>query len=89
MKTVDNGMFVLDAKGMHMRFDILPYEQIGFNQFKNSELLRTKANKENEGIEYLKLAIETVKNNLDKFQYAAKETPDHVTITNTKSIVGI
>ena len=26
MKTVDNGMFILDAQGIHMRFDALPYE---------------------------------------------------------------
>jgi len=92
MKTVDNGMFVLDAKGMHMRFDILPYQkQIGFNEFKNSEfLLRTKANKQNEGEEYLKLALKLIEDNSDSFsEYTLKETPDHIKITDTKSIVGI
>lgn len=92
MKTADNGMFVLDAEGIHMRFDVLPYEkQIGLNQFKNSEfLLRTKENKQIEGEEYLKLALKVIEDNTDKFsEYTIKETPDHVKITNTKSIVGI
>ena len=92
MKTLDNGMFILDAKGIHMRFDILPYEkQIGFSQFKNNDfLIHTKASKQTQGEEYLKIALKIIENNTDKFsEYTIKETPKHIKLTNTKSIIGI
>lgn len=92
MKTVDNGMFILDAKGMHMRFDVLPYEKTvtNINLKINDFLVHTKRSKQIEGEEYLKLALKIIEDNTDKFsEYIIKETPDHINITNTKSIVGI
>lgn len=92
MLTVDNGMFVFDAQGIHMRFDALPYESTATNSTikVNDFLTRTKANKQTEGEEYLKLALKIIEANPSKFtEYAAKETPDHVKLTVTKSIVGM
>lgn len=92
MKTVDNGMFVLDAKGMHMRFDVLPYEKTvtNINLKVNDFLVHTKKSKKVEGEEYLKLAIKLMVSNPDKFpEYQIKEAQKHITITNTKSLVGL
>ena len=92
MKTVDNGMFILDAKGMHMRFDVLPYEKTvtNINLKINDFLVHTKRSKQIEGEEYLKLALKIIEDNSDKFsEYTIKETPDHINLTNTKSIIGI
>lgn len=90
MKTVDNGMFVLDAKGLHMRFDVLPYEKITNNIKTTDFLVHTKKSKQVEGEEYLKIAKKIIEENADKFpEYKIKPTPDHVKLTNTKSIVGL
>ena len=92
MKTVDNGMFILDAKGMHMRFDVLPYEKTvtNINLKINDFLVHTKRSKQIEGEEYLKLALKIIEDNTDKFsEYTIKETPEHINLTKTKSIVGI
>jgi hypothetical protein len=92
MKTVDNGMFVLDAKGMHMRFDVLPYEKnMGINKSGHSDLINNiKHNKNIEGEEYLKMALDLIHNNESIFpEYTKKEDQDHVSITVTKSIVGL
>lgn len=92
MKTVDNGMFVMDGKGMHMRFDELPYEKTVTNiSLKVNEFLtRTKANKQIEGEEYLKMAMKIIVANADKFEeYTAPETIDRKGLIVTKSIVGM
>ncbi|MFV9552083.1 DUF6712 family protein [Algibacter sp. PT7-4] len=92
MLTVDNGMFVLSAKGIHMRFDALPYENTvtNINLKVNDFLTRTKNNKKIEGEEYLKEALKTIEKNLDKFQeYTIKQTPKHIKLTNTKSILSV
>lgn len=92
MKTVDNGMFVLDAKGMHMRFDVLPYEKTvtNINIKVNDFLVHTKKSKKVEGEEYLKLAIKLMVSNTAKFpEYQIKESQKHITITNTKSLVSL
>ena len=92
MLTVDNGMFVLDAKGIHMKFDALPYESTvtNINLKVNDFLTRTKANKRTEGEEYLKMAMEIVKENPTHFsEYEIKEEKKHLKITNTKSLVGL
>ncbi|WP_281980467.1 DUF6712 family protein [Tenacibaculum mesophilum] len=92
MLTVENGMFVLDAKGMHMRFDVLPYEKTitNVNLKINDFLLRTKDNKKIEGEEYLKMAMKIIKENPDKFpEYTEKEATGSISLTKTKSIVGL
>ncbi len=92
MKTVDNGMFVLDAKGMHMRFDVLPYEKTvtNINLKVNDFLVHTKNSKKIEGEEYLKLAMNIISSNASKFpKYEIKETQKHIKLTVTKSIVGL
>lgn len=91
MKTVNNGMFVMDAKGMHMRFDELPYEKTvtNINLKINDFLLRTKDSKENEGIEYLRKAQKLIEANLDKFEeFQAKESKASVKVYKGKGIVG-
>lgn len=92
MKTVDNGMFILDAKGMHMRFDVLPYEKTvtNVNLKINDFLVHTKKSKQIEGEEYLKMALKVIEENTSKFpEYTIKAIPDYVNLTNTKSIVGL
>jgi len=92
MKTVDNGLFTLDAKGMHMRFDVLPYEKVvtNVNLKVNDFLTRTKSNKKIEGEEYLKAALKIIENNLEKFsEFTTKAPQTRVKITNTKSIIGL
>ena len=92
MLTVDNGMFKLDAQGIHMRFDALPYESTvtNINVKVNDFLTRTKANKKVEGEEYLKAARKIITENPNDFEeYTAKETVQQVSFTKTKSIVGI
>ena len=92
MKTVDNGMFVLDAQGIHMKFDVLPYEKnvTNVNLKINDFLTRTKENKRIEGEEYLKIALGVITANATDFsEYTVKKTPDHVHLTDTKSIVGV
>ena len=52
--------------------------------------MHTKRSKQIEGEEYLKLALKIIEDNSDKFsEYTIKETPDHINLTNTKSIIGI
>jgi len=92
MKTVDNGLFLLDEKGIHMRFDVLPYEKTlsHVNSKANGFLSRTKSNKRIEGEEYLKLAINLIEKKLDNFpEYSIKEDKKHINLTNTNSIVGL
>lgn len=92
MKTVNNGMFILDAKGMHMRFDVLPYEKTvtNINLKINNFLIHTKSSKQIEGEEYLKLAKKIIEQNPNKFlEYEIKKKPDHINLTKTKSIVGL
>lgn len=92
MKTVSNGMFVMDAKGMHMRFDELPYEKSSSssNKAMSDFLLRTKDSKENEGIEYLRLAQKMIEANPDKFEeFQAKASKASVNLYKGKGIVGM
>lgn len=92
MKTVDNGMFILDAKGMHMRFDVLPYEKTvtNINLKINDFLVHTKKSKQIEGEEYLKMAMKILEENPSHFkEYTIKEAQKHIKLTTTKSIVGL
>ena len=92
MKTVDNGMFVFDANGIHMRFDTLPYEKVmsNVNLKINDFLVRTKNNKRIEGEEYLKKAMKIVVDNPDDFEeYEAKEESSSSGIISTGGIVSI
>ncbi|CAA0149883.1 DUF6712 family protein [Tenacibaculum maritimum] len=91
-KIVDNGMFVLDAKGIHMRFDVLPYEKTvtNINLRVNEFLTRTKKTKKMEGEEYLKLALNIINTNASTFaEHQIKESKKHIALTNMRSIVGI
>ena len=92
MDVVYNGMFVLDAQGIHMKFDVLPYEKnvTNVNLKVNDFLSHTKKTKQNEGEEYLKLAVDLMKNNPTDFpEYTIKETPVHIKLADTNSIVGL
>ncbi|WP_340074546.1 DUF6712 family protein [Leptobacterium sp. I13] len=92
MKTVDNGLFVLDAKGIHLRFDELPYEKTitNLNLKINDFLIRTKANKQVEGEEYLKMVLQIIKEQPAEFtEYVEKVAPNYINLTKTKSIVGL
>ncbi|WP_233898353.1 DUF6712 family protein [Tenacibaculum piscium] len=92
MKTVDNGMFVLDARGMHMKFDVLPYEKsvTNVNLKVNDFLTRTKRNKQVAGEEYLKMAKEVILDNTALFpEFEIKAVMKHLKITTTKGIVGV
>lgn len=92
MKTVDNGMFVLDAKGMHMRFDVLPYEKTvtNVNLKINDFLVHSKESKKIEGEEYLKLAIKMIKENTNLFSsFELKKHTNRINLTKTKSMVGL
>lgn len=91
MKTVDNGMFVLDARGMHMKFDVLPYEKsvTNVNLKVNDFLIRTKRNKQVAGEEYLKMAKEIILENPALFpEFKIKPVRKNLKITVTKGIVG-
>ena len=61
-KTVENGVFVISSESMHMRFDMLPYENkvSVMSEF----LASTRKNKEIEAQQYLSEAIKTIKENL-------------------------
>jgi len=92
MKTVNNGMFVLSAQGMHLKFDVLPYEKTATNvNLKiNDFLVHTKKEKQIEGEEYLKIALDIIKDNTSDFsEYSAKESTTHLKTTETKSIFGM
>ncbi|MBE7688454.1 hypothetical protein F6A46_09420 [Tenacibaculum finnmarkense genomovar ulcerans] len=91
MKTVDNGMFILDARGMHMKFDVLPYEKsvTNVNLKVNDFLVRTKRNKKVAGEEYLKIAKEIILKNPTLFpEFKIKPVRNNLKITVTKGIVG-
>lgn len=73
-KVVENGLFVLSAEGIHVRFDVLPYEQVHSNiSLKiNDFLVHTRTNKVSEGEQYLKKAMAIITANTDKFtEYVA------------------
>lgn len=91
MKTVDNGMFVLDAQGIHMRFDALPYESTvtNINLKVNDLFIHTKKNKESEGQEYLKAALKTIKANPLIFpEYSEPEVKTVSSIKVTPGLIG-
>lgn len=92
MLTVDNGMFALDAKGMHMRFDVLPYEKVvtNVNIKVNDFLVRTKENKQISGEQYLKMALDIIKDAPTEFpEYIIKQVVATEKLTVTSSIVGM
>lgn len=92
MKTVDNGMFILDAQGIHMRFDALPYESTLTNSSKgvNDFLVHTKKNKQSEGEQYLKAALKIIVANLTVFpEYILPERARAQSIKVTPGLVGI
>ena len=93
-KTVDNGMFILDAEGIHLKFDKLPYEKTAMtdNVKINKFLLNTKKSKRDEGEEYLKQALNIIKENPDEFtEYAPVESigAKKIDMTITPGIIGL
>lgn len=89
MKTVDNGMFVFDAQGIHMKFDALPYEKsiTNVNLKINDFLSRTKKNKKIEGDNYLRKAIKLIEANPDDFEeYEIKESSVKSSVISNDSI---
>lgn len=89
-KVVENGLFVLNAEGIHVRFDVLPYEKVNSNvNIKiNDFLVRTKINKVAEGEQFLKKALAIITENLDKFEEYTEpeETTAKSTVHTTKGI---
>jgi len=94
-KTMDNGLFIVDANGMHLRFDVLPYEKVvtNINLKINDFIINTKRNKLTEAEEYLKqaMAIISDEDNADKFtEYTAPTTTaDKADLIKTQGIVGL
>ncbi len=92
MKTVYNGLFVMDASGMHMRFDVLPYETTttNINLKVNDFLVHTNKTKQAEGEEYLKKALEVIQANPSDFEeYTAPEVVKLEPLIKTKGLVGM
>ena len=80
-KVVENGLFILSAEGIQVRFDVLPYENVN-SQLKLSEFLKhTKINKVAEGEQFLKKAVAIITENLDKFEEYT--VPEDVTPKST------
>lgn len=92
-KTVHDGLFVLGAEGLFVRFDVLPYEKVNTNiNLKiNYFLTHTQKSKTIEGEQYLKAALKIITENTGDFaEYEAPTTAStHVTFTKTLGIVGI
>jgi len=94
-KTMDNGLFIVDANGMHMRFDVLPYEKTvtNINLKINDFIINTKKNKLNEGEEYLKKAMAIIADTANAAVFSEYTLPvskvDKVGLKTTKSIVGM
>lgn len=82
-KVVENGLFVLDASGIHVRFDVLPYEKVNSNvNIKiNDFLVRTRKNKVSEGEQFLKQAMAIVTANPTEF--SEYEVPEETTAKET------
>jgi hypothetical protein len=74
-KVAQNGLFIFDASGIHVRFDVLPYEQINSatsNDKFSGFLKNTAENKHSEGEQYLKNALEIITTNASEFtEYTA------------------
>lgn len=87
-KVVENGLFVLDASGIHVRFDVLPYEKVNSNLKINDFLVRTRKNKISEGEQFLKQAMAIITDNLTKFtEYVVPtETVVKQTVHVTKGV---
>ena len=68
-KIVIEGQYVLDPKGIHLKFDTLPHEtSFGAKRFGNDDFLkRTSATKEAAGYEYLKSVKKLIEKNPDHF----------------------
>lgn len=67
-KVVENGLFVLGAEGIFVRFDVLPYENLNSNLKINDFLKSTKQNKIAEGEQFLKKALIIITANPTKFE---------------------
>jgi len=83
-KVVENGLFVLDAQGIHVRFDVLPYEKVNSNvNLKiNDFLVHTKKNKVIEGEQFLKQALEIIEENPTLFtEYVVPTEEEEKAIT--------
>lgn len=88
-KVLTNGLFRLDPDGIHVRFDVLPYEKIHANQNISEFISESRKNKASEGEQFLKKALKIVQDNPSDFsEYTAPVESDNTdTIThNTKSI---
>ena len=68
-KVVMEGQFILDEKGIHLKFDTLEYEKTvtNINLKINDFLLRTSKEQETAGMEYLKAAQRVILANIDAF----------------------
>ena len=94
-KTVDNGLFILSPGGIHLRFDVLPYERVVTNESNriNDFILNTKKSKISEGEEYLKQAlaiITNVDNSAVFIEYTTSiNEVDKIDLVKTQGIVGL
>ena len=68
-KVCQNGMFVLDASSIHVRFDVLPYEKVNanINQKSTNFLAETAKNKSSEAEQFIRLALEVINDNPSDF----------------------
>jgi hypothetical protein len=71
-KIMQNGLFILGALGMHVRFDVLPYEMV--KGITNENAKESQKNKISEAEQFLKLALQVVTDNaIDFDEYTAPE----------------
>ena len=71
-KVMQNGLFVLGAEAMHVRFDVLPYEMV--KGISNDNAKESQKNKISEAEQFLKLALEIITENaIDFAEYTAPE----------------
>ena len=92
-RTMENGLFVLDAKGVSMRFDVLAYEK-NLSLSNSSKLSgfvsRTRDNKLSEGENYLKRAVLFIEQNPGIIQNPKpKKTARVEQIKTSKGVIGI
>lgn len=94
-KVYDEGMFLLDASGIKLKFDVLPNETVkAIDYGKPADQLQraVKKNTDN-GSNYLKYAKELIVNNPGDFTQCEnpflKTTPKTFAVYNTKGVVGI
>ena len=94
-KVYDEGIFNLDASGIKLKFDTLPYETAKVVDYGKPVDQMNRAIKKNidNGSNYMAMAKQLIIDNPDDFDQCASpfatHTPKKFTVYNTKGVVGI